>query len=200
MNNKSSFINLILTSVQMLLVGIIVLIFIVNYLDKRMNEAVDYQMALKRFRNPAHAVSFIAICKYFGYPPEVGLALGFIESEFYQYACSSAVARGYFQIIPETAKEIGAKYNIRIVNKWSIYDSANNIWLGIAQSLGNVKYHGFQKGIEIYNVGDGNYFAGVRNQRYVLDFKKELASIEIEKKEMMKTYKNNLILNLLKGE
>lgn len=200
MANKTSTANLILTSLQVLLLVFIAGTLIVNHFDRKINDSVDYKMAMKRFKNPAHAVTFIAICKHFKYPPEVGLALCKIESEFYQYACSDAIARGYFQIMLPTAKEVGGKYNIQILNKWSVYDSANNIWLGIATSLGNVKYHGFHKGIEIYNVGDGNYFAGVRNEDYVLSFKKELASIEMEKKEMIKIYKKSLISNLLKGE
>ena len=149
------------------------------------------------FGNKAHSLAFISITgRYF---PDWKTALAVIETEsgFDPYCKSTYtvkvkgkkkkvafLCRGYFQMDKETFKLICKKYKINFTDYWDIYDSSNNILVGVIHLRDCLSTYGYCKGLEIYNVGSGNFFdKGWRNQDYVKTVQKNRDKVEYWEKE-----------------
>jgi hypothetical protein len=143
------------------------------------------KICLYYFGNPAHAWTFIKITDEL-LPNHwlLALAVAERESNFSQYAYSTTtkeildkgvkktirvvLCRGYFALDEETYKSIMKKYKVYYKGMGDIYDSSNNIFTGILHLRDCIMTYGEIKGIEIYNLGSGNYYyRGWRNPGYV---------------------------------
>lgn len=162
-------------------------------------------MVMRHIQNPAHAVAFVALCEYLNMKVTMGLAICYVESGrllnkqkvCQQYVWSDVkrgegiviLARGYMGDARETTKAVmkntpGMKYQ----GTADEYDAANNFYVGLVHAKDCIERFGIRKGLEIYNVGEGNYtYRGWRNKKYVSDvlstmmeFKEELDSITEE--------------------
>ena len=150
------------------------------------NEEIKEQVCNFYFGNTAHALSFIKTTDR--YLPEdkwiTALAVIEVESDFQQYAFSTVsktiwergkrkivrvvLCRGYYALDQDTFRSICGKYRIHFENYWDIYDGANNILIGTIHLRDCFQAYGKQLGLEIYNVGSGNYYnRGWRNQDYI---------------------------------
>lgn len=131
---------------------------------------------MKYIKNPAHAITFVAMCDYIGVGIPLALSICKQESHFRQYVWSESggrngyvVARGYMGVHHLTALFIfkstpGMVYK----NERDEYDAANNFYCSLKHAKYCIDVFGISKGLEIYNVGDHNYLVhGWRNAKYV---------------------------------
>lgn len=145
------------------------------------------------FGNKAHARIFYSLSKSMLSRERRFLCLALIEkeSQFKQFACSFVtktiskggketkikvpLCRGYFQLDTDTFINIAKKYHIKYQGHSTVYDAANNIFVGIIHFNWCLDSYGTSLGLEIYNVGSGNYFKQkIRNPKYVRDVNSNL--------------------------
>ncbi len=152
-------------------------------------------IATKYIKNPAHAIAFVALCDYLGIDLALGLAVMERESHFRQYAYSSKVvngkrqiiARGYMATHVTTSKFIMTKTpGMEYRGSQSEYDSANNMYNGLVHLRYCIETFGYNKGIEIYNVGEGNYKKRIRNPDYTAYVLTRADMIKEEMQELRK--------------
>jgi len=162
----------------------------VDQVRKFKQEAYDIMMK-QYWPNPAHRIVFNQRVKELDLDWKLSLAVREEESHGDQYAYSSAKARGYYQLMYATAKDLCETYSIDFRGKMSIYDGANNIFMGLAHLNHCVDTYGDQLGIEMYNVGYGKYFKrGIRNRKYVEDVMSRLKKIEAEYDDVLTAVKD----------
>ncbi len=110
-------------------------------------------------------------CEEFGIPKAMVLAIIKAESDFDQYARSSADARGLMQITSVALKDINRilseEYTIT-----QMYDPKINIRCGVAYlSVLYQKYKIFDTAFAAYNAGQGNVDCWLLDSRYSYDRK-----------------------------
>jgi soluble lytic murein transglycosylase-like protein len=157
-----------------------------NFIDRE----TKHQLVHECFGNIAHGETVIALADYLQVDYIIALAVAGVESDYCQYACSSARARGYFGLMYDTARYVGTKYKIQIYNKYSIYDSSNNIFFGMVHLKGLIDYYGLEEGLELYNVGIKNYTVkGKRSKEYIEKVKDKISILREREMALKSMYK-----------
>ncbi|MCH1920882.1 transglycosylase SLT domain-containing protein [Shewanella sp. A3A] len=86
-----------------------------------------------------HAKLYSQYAKQFNVDEYQLMSIARRESAFYPYATSSAGARGFMQLMPETAQHTANRYKLKYNGTRSLYDPAINIPLGSAYFGGLLK-------------------------------------------------------------
>lgn len=105
------------------------------------------------------AVSYIQASKKYKVPLEILVGKDMVESQFNIFARSKTGAAGVGQLDHSAWKDVLPQGNP--------YDPMYNIESCAVVMSHYINKYGLRKGIEMYNVGDGNYAKGVRNKTYV---------------------------------
>lgn len=105
------------------------------------------------------ALTYVQASKKYKVPLEILVGKDMVESEFRIFARSKTGAAGVGQLDHSAWKDVLPQGNP--------YDPMYNIESCAAVMNHYIKKYGFRKGIEMYNVGDGNYAKGIRNKAYV---------------------------------
>lgn len=105
------------------------------------------------------AISYVQASKRYKVPLEILVGKDMVESGFNIFAKSKTGAAGVGQLDHSAWKDVLPQGNP--------YDPAYNIESCATVMSHYIKKYGFRKGIEMYNVGGGNYAKGIRNKAYV---------------------------------
>lgn len=105
------------------------------------------------------ALAYVQASKKYKVPLEILVGKDVVESQFHIFARSKTGAAGVGQLDHSAWKDVLPQGNP--------YDPTYNIESCAAVMSHYIKKYGFRKGIEMYNVGDGNYAKGIRNKAYV---------------------------------
>lgn len=118
-----------------------------------------------------HALAIVSTAEYHRFDYKMSLAIIMQESHGRIFASSQAGARGLMALMMPTMKYMADKKDYPAPRtKWDVYDVANNVFYGTWIARDNLAYYGRNLGLEIYNVGSGNYYRkGWRNPDYVAD-------------------------------
>jgi hypothetical protein len=176
MNSPSKPVNPVLLAILVSAATLVIIGSIPLY-GKWRHEA-NTAMVMRHMRNPAHTVAFVAMCEYLRVDVPTSLAICNQESMIKQYVWSDywdrrkkkavTIARGYMGIHHDTASYIMSRTGIPHNGIADEYDAANNFFMGILHAKYYIEKYGLDKGLEVYNVGEGNYlYKGWRNQKYV---------------------------------
>lgn len=105
------------------------------------------------------AIAYVTASKKYNIPLEILIGKDQVESEFRIFAESSKGAVGVGQLDHKAWRDVLPEGNP--------YDPSYNIDSCARVLSFEFKKHGIRKGLEMYNVGIGNYTKGVRNRAYV---------------------------------
>lgn len=104
------------------------------------------------------AIAYITASKKYNIPLDVLIGKDQVESEFNVFAKSRTGAKGVGQLDHRAWKDVLPEGNP--------YDPSYNIDSCARVLAFEIKKSGVRKGLELYNVGSGNYAKGIRNPAY----------------------------------
>ncbi len=102
-----------------------------------------------------------------------------VESNFKNDALSKKGAKGLMQLLPDTAKYIRNKTQIKVSEPYNLFDISTNISLGTAymayllkKTNGNIEY-----ALTAYNIGPANMFRAIKNNDIPTGYSHKVLSV-----------------------